>query len=55
MATLAVCKKCHNVYKYDPKTVVEGGIVYTTVLCPNCGHLIKESRNHIHYGEDRLN
>ena len=54
MAKFAVCKKCGKLYEFLPETKYEGGTSYTTVTCPHCSNVKKESINHIHYGNDGL-
>lgn len=52
MASYTMCDKCKEVVKYEPETKYEGGISYTTFICPKCGYVKSTSRNHIHYGLD---
>lgn len=52
MAQYVMCEKCKKVIEYKPETKIEGGISYTTLVCPECGHVKKTSTNHIHYGQD---
>lgn len=54
MAKYAVCEKCGKLYEYIPQTKYEGGTSYSTVTCPHCGNVKTTSRNHVHYGNDRL-
>lgn len=52
---MAVCKKCNKVYEYLPETKHEGGMLHTSVKCPHCGNIKKDSISYVHYGEDSLN
>lgn len=52
MAQYAICGKCGKLVEYKPETKYEGGMSYTTLVCPLCGYVKKTSVNHIHYGQD---
>lgn len=52
MAKYIICGGCGNLIEYKPETKYEGGISYTTLKCPECGHIKKTNVNHIHYGND---
>lgn len=52
MARFIICEKCKKFVKYDPETVYEGGMSYTTLVCPKCGYVKRNSVNHVHYGQD---
>ena len=52
MAEYTVCEKCGELIEYKPETRYEGGMSYTSLVCPKCGYVKKTSSNHIHYGQD---
>lgn len=54
MAKYVICEGCKKLVEYKPETKYEGGMSYTIFTCPECGHVKKTSRNHIHYGNDGL-
>lgn len=47
-----ICERCKKLIEYAPVTKYEGGISYTTLTCPYCGHVKNTNINHIHYGQD---
>lgn len=52
MAKYIICEKCGKLIEYNPEYKYEGGTSYTTLKCPECGHVKQTSTNHIHYGND---
>lgn len=52
MAKYTICEKCKKFIEYKATTKYEGGMSYTTIKCPECGHTKATSVNHIHYGND---
>lgn len=55
MAQYTICDNCKKLIEYKPETKHEGGISYTTLVCPLCGYIKETNRSHIHYGEDSRN
>lgn len=52
MAKYAICAGCKKLIEYKPETKYEGGISYSTLVCPVCGYKKETNINHIHYGND---
>lgn len=47
-----ICDKCKKLIEYKPNITYEGGITYTTIVCPECGYTKTTNTNHVHYGDD---
>lgn len=52
MTKYTICEGCKKLIEYKPETKYEGGISYTTLKCPLCGHIKQTNTNYIHYGDD---
>lgn len=51
---MRVCPQCNRVVEVVREVKYEGGTTYIETKCPECGHTIKETKNHVHYGNDGL-
>ena len=51
---MRVCPQCKHVVEVIKEVKYEGGTTYTEIKCPECGHIVKDTRNHVHYGNDGL-
>lgn len=49
---MRVCPQCNRVVEVVREVKYEGGTTYTEIKCPECGHIVKDTRNHVHYGKD---
>lgn len=54
MTSFIFCKNCNKLVEYAPITKEEGNTTYTEFKCPNCGFIKKDTRSHIHYGNDAI-
>lgn len=52
MAEYIICEGCKRLIEYKPETRYEGGTSYTTIVCPECGHVKQTNVSHVHYGND---
>lgn len=53
MARYVICEKCKRCVEYITLTKNEGGTIYTSFTCPECGYIKNTNKSYIHYGNDK--